>query len=204
MTRSRRFFAILSVPVIAFASFGVARGAEQQDRSANAKHVYGEWRIRVKPDKGEEYNTLIQQRGLPLFREAGGRMVGWWKTLAGNLYEQTTIWEYDDMSAYERAVERLGHDQRFAEFAARRDPLLAGEESRFLKLADGAERPDLPDRFEVRDPRNPSSGSVEARSISQLYDDARAVDPQVARFPSRRALDGRNRPMESDHVPVPI
>jgi type 1 glutamine amidotransferase len=145
MTRSRRFFAILSVPVMAFASFGIARGAEQQDRSANAKHVYGEWRIRVKPDKGEEYNTLIQQRGLPLFREAGGRMVGWWKTLAGNLYEQTTIWEYDDMSAYERAVERLGHDQRFAEFAARRDPLLAGEESRFLKLADGAERPDLPD-----------------------------------------------------------
>lgn len=145
MTRSRSSFAILSVPVIALATLGALRGAEQADRSAGAKHVYGEWRIRVKPDKGEEYGALIQNRGLPLFREAGGRMVGWWKTLAGNLYEQTTIWEYDDMAAYERAVELLGHDQRFAEFAARRDPLLSGEESRFLKLADGAERPDLPD-----------------------------------------------------------
>ena len=54
---------------------------------ATTNKVYGEWLIRVKPDKGVEYNQLIEQQGLPLFREAGGRMVGWWNTLVGDLYD---------------------------------------------------------------------------------------------------------------------
>src|SRR5262245_40009507 len=53
--------------------------AGAQDKSADSLgKVYGEWLIRVKPDKGAEYNQLIERRGLPLFRAAGGRMVGWW------------------------------------------------------------------------------------------------------------------------------
>jgi len=47
---------------------------------SDAGRVYGEWRIRVKPDQGPAYNRLIEQTGLPLFRAAGGRMVGWWNT----------------------------------------------------------------------------------------------------------------------------
>ncbi len=107
--------------------------------------VYGEWRIRVRPDKGPEYNRLIEQSGLPLFRAAGGRLVGWWKTLIGDLYEQVTIWEYDDMAAFERAVGQLSKNAAFARFVEARDPLLAGEESRFLRLATGVERPRLPE-----------------------------------------------------------
>jgi type 1 glutamine amidotransferase len=107
--------------------------------------VYGEWRILVKPDKGAEYDKLIETEGLPLFRQAGGRIVGWWKTLVGNLYEQVTIWEYDDMAAFEKAIGFLGGEKKFADFVARRDPLLAGEENRFLKLASGAKAPPLPD-----------------------------------------------------------
>src|SRR6266576_5297797 len=77
-----------------------ARAADPPDSLGK---VYGEWRIAVKPDKGSEYDKLIETQGLPLFREAGGRMVGWWKTLVGNLYEHVTIWEYDDMAAFEKA-----------------------------------------------------------------------------------------------------
>ncbi len=107
--------------------------------------VYGEWRIQVKPDKGPEYNRLIEQSGLPLFRQAGGRLVGWWSTLIGNLYEQLTIWEYDDMAAFERAIGFLSKNPAFARFVAAHDPLLAGEESRFLRLAPGAAGPALPE-----------------------------------------------------------
>lgn len=107
--------------------------------------VYGEWRIAVKPDKGTEYDKLIETEGLPLFREAGGRMVGWWKTLIGNLYEHVTIWEYDTMAAFEKAVGFLGGDKRFAAFVAKRDPLLSGEENRFLALAEDAVHPALPE-----------------------------------------------------------
>jgi type 1 glutamine amidotransferase len=110
-----------------------------------ARRVYGEWRIRVRPDKGPEYNRLIEQSGLPLFREAGGRMVGWWKTLIGDLYEHVTIWEYDDMAAFERAIGHLSKNAAFARFVEARDPLLAGEESRFLRLATGVDRPRLPE-----------------------------------------------------------
>ena len=107
--------------------------------------VYGEWRIRVKPDKGPDYNRLIEQSGLPLFRDAGGRLVGWWNTLIGDLYEHVTIWEYDDMAAFERAIGVLSKNPAFARFVAARDPLLAGEESRFLRLAAGAMAPSLPE-----------------------------------------------------------
>ncbi len=116
-----------------------------RDAQSPAGKVYGEWLIRVKPDQGPRYNELIESKGLPLFREAGGRMVGWWKTSIGDLYEQLTIWEYDDMAAFERAGAALGQNKRFAEFVALRDPLLAGEESRFLRLAHAGEPPKLPE-----------------------------------------------------------
>jgi type 1 glutamine amidotransferase len=108
-----------------------------------AGRVYGEWRIRPRPDKGPAYNRLIAEKGLPLFREAGGRMVGWWTTLVGDLYEQVTLWEYDDMAAFQKAVGHLGKSEPFKQFVALRDPLLAGEQSRFLKLAPFAVKPAL-------------------------------------------------------------
>jgi hypothetical protein len=124
-----------------------ARGASQRVK------VYGEWLIRPRPDKGVEYRQLIETQGLPLFREAGGRMVGWWNTLIGDLYEQVTIWEYDDMAAFEKAIGFLGPNERFAKFVAARDPLLDGEDSRFLVLAPFAEKPPLPDssRFVIHE-----------------------------------------------------
>ena len=114
-----------------------------------APPVFGEWRIRVKPERVAEYGQLIEKQGLVLFREAGGRPVGWWTTLVGDLYEQVTLWEYDDLAAFERAVRRLGADERFRRFAAERDPLLAGEESRFLRLAPGGLKPALPESAAV-------------------------------------------------------
>jgi type 1 glutamine amidotransferase len=107
--------------------------------------AYGEWRIRVRPDQGPAYDSLIEKSGLPLFRQAGGRMVGWWKTLIGDLYEHVTIWEYDNMAAFEKAVQFLGKSADFARFVAARDPRLTGEENRFLRLAPGAARPTLPE-----------------------------------------------------------
>jgi type 1 glutamine amidotransferase len=110
------------------------------------KLVYGEWRIRVKPDQGPAYESLIQKSGLPLFRQAGGRMVGWWKTLVGDLYEHVTIWEYDDMAGFEKAIGFLSKNADFARFVAARDPLLSGEQNRFLRLATSwATRPSLPE-----------------------------------------------------------
>ncbi len=122
------------------------RGDEPPAPAGNeARLVYGEWRIRVKPDQGPAYDSLIEKSGLPLFRKAGGRMVGWWKTLIGDLYEHVTIWEYDDMGAFEKAVGFLSKNPDFARFVAARDPLLSGEESRFLRLAPGGARPKLPE-----------------------------------------------------------
>ncbi len=124
------------------------RADEKRDPEKNSasNKVYGEWLIRVKPDQVATYNDLIERQGLPLFRAAGGRMVGWWTTLIGDVYEQVTIWEYDNMAAFEKAVASLGGNERFAAFAKLRDPLLAGEKSRFLRLADGAVPPRLPER----------------------------------------------------------
>jgi type 1 glutamine amidotransferase len=122
--------------------------ARKEQPAATGK-IYGEWRIRVRPHKGAEYRRLIARRGLPLFRKAGGRMVGWWNTQVGDLYEQTTIWEYDNMAAFARVGDILGKNEDFARFVARRDPLLAGEENRLLRLTAFAEKPLLPDPARV-------------------------------------------------------
>lgn len=119
--------------------------AERSQPSAPPK-IYGEWLIRVKPDKGAQYDQLIEEKGLPLFHAAGGRMVGWWKTLVGNLYEHVTIWEYDDMAGFEKAIQFLGPNEKFAEFVKLRDPLLDGEDSRFMTLSSSGSSPALPER----------------------------------------------------------
>ena len=140
----------LTIVVLTALPLGGASDADERATTQSGPRktgkVYGEWRIRVRPDKGDEYNELIEQKGLPLFREAGGRVVGWGNTLIGDLYEHVTIWEYDDMAAFEKAIQHLGKDERFAEFVKLRDPLLTGEESRFLKLTGGGLPPALPER----------------------------------------------------------
>ena len=119
------------------------------DGNQQAARVYGEWRIQIRPDKTGPYERLIETKGLPLFQKAGGRMVGWWKTLIGDLYEHVTIWEYDNMAAFEQAVGKLGADQQFAQFVAERDPLLAGEQSRFLRLVDFSAAPTLSEQANI-------------------------------------------------------
>ena len=114
-----------------------------------APRTYGEWRIQIRPDQLDEYAALIETKGLPLFRAAGGRMVGWWKTFVGDLYEHVTIWEYDSLAAFEQAAGKLGADKRFAEFAALRDPLLVREQNRLLHLADFGTRPALPEQSKI-------------------------------------------------------
>ena len=105
MFRLHRFSLLLfALAVLIADSRGDDRPASSEPAPVgNGTRVYGEWRIRVKPDKGPDYNRLIEQSGLPLFREAGGRLIGWWHTLIGDLYEHVTLWEYDDMAAYEHA-----------------------------------------------------------------------------------------------------
>ena len=142
----RTAWLLLVLAVLALTTRGDDRPAPPNPGpGGDAARVYGEWRIRVKPDQGPAYNRLIEQSGLALFRAAGGRMVGWWNTSIGDLYEHVTIWEYDDMAAFERAGQILSKNPAFAKFVAVRDPLLAGEESRFLRKAAGALRPSLPE-----------------------------------------------------------
>jgi hypothetical protein len=66
------------LPLALAALVATSRGDEGPARpvhDAGANRVYGEWRIQVKPDNGPDDNKLIEQSGLPLFREADGRLV---------------------------------------------------------------------------------------------------------------------------------
>jgi type 1 glutamine amidotransferase len=140
---------VTATALLAAILLGLAKARAADEPAPAAGKVYGEWRIRVRPDKGTEYRKLIEEKGLPLFKAAGGRMVGWWNTAIGDLYEHLTIWEYDDMTAFAKAGQFLGKNKQFAEFVALRDPLLAGEDNRFLKLTPFAERPRLPESAEL-------------------------------------------------------
>ena len=195
----------LSLAVVVSTSRGDERSAPSTPTPAIAPaRVYGEWRIRVRPDQGPAYNRLIEQSGLPLFREAGGRMVGWWNTLVGDLYEHVTIWEYDDMAAFERAIGILSKDPAFARFVAARDPLLAGEESRFLRLAPGATRPCPARAGPVRRPRGPPRAPGAQGRLPRVHDRAGPGPAQGPWVPPGRPLGRRRRPMDRGHVPLPV
>ena len=160
--------------------------------------------IRVRPDKGPAYNRLIEQSGLPLFREAGGRMVGWWKTLIGDLYEHVTIWEYDDMAAFERAIglpleePRLRQVRRGARPAPgrRREPVLAA--------GAGASRRPLARAGPVRRPRDPPRAAGTQGRLSRIHDPAGPRPAQGPRLPPGRSLGRRRGPMVRGHVPLPV
>jgi len=106
--------------------------------------VYGEGRIRVRPDQLVTYNQLVEDKGLPIFLDSGGRMVGWWQTIVGDVNEQMTLWEFGGMAGFGEAIDYLTSDQRFEEFVTLRDPLLVGEENRFWQLTGNATPPHIP------------------------------------------------------------
>src|SRR5262245_31095060 len=112
MTSRTLLLSVLLANACLYCAPCASRGDE---KAAGAGKVYGEWSMRIKPDKGAEYNELIRTKGLPLFQQAGGRMVGWWATLVGDLYEHVTLWEYDNMAAFEKAVGFLGGSEKFHE-----------------------------------------------------------------------------------------
>ena len=172
--------------------------------AGDAARVYGEWRIRVRPDQGPAYNRLIEQSGLPLFREAGGRMVGWWNTLIGDLYEHVTIWEYDDMAAFERAIQFLSKNPAFARFVAARDPLLAGEESRFLRLAPGGVASSPARAGPIRRSRDPPRAPRAQGRLPRVHDPAGPRPAQGQRLSPRGPLGRRRGPMVRGHVSLPI
>ena len=195
---------ILRWPSLVATSRGDDRPAHRSRPAGDATRVYGEWRIRIKPDKGPDYNRLIEQSGLPLFREAGGRMVGWWNTLIGDLYEHVTIWEYDDMAAFERAIQFLSKNPAFARFVAARDPLLAGEESRFLRLAPGAARPSLPEPapFVVHEIHRVPLARKDAYLAYMTRQGLGRTQGQW--LPPGGPLGRRRGPMVRGHVPFPF
>ena len=174
------------------------------EKDAASDKVYGEWLIRVKPDQVAAYNELIERQGLPLFRAAGGRMVGWWTTLVGDLYEQVTIWEYDNMAAFDKAVASLGKNERFAVFAKLRDPLLAGEESRFLRLADGAPPPRLPEPAATMVHERHRVPLERAAGYLSFMNTSGSKPAPQTRLSPHRPVRGRSRKVERDHLLVPV
>ena len=120
---------------------------DAERRAASA--VYGEWKIRVRPEHEAEYERLVAEQGLSLYRASGGRMVGWWKTLVGDGFEHLTLWRFDDMGAFEQGLGRLSVNEGFAGFSERRNRFVESEESRFLMLTGAAEQPRLDDPMKV-------------------------------------------------------
>ena len=124
--------------------FGCAQQAVEPKPFQPAK-VYGEWRIRVKPGQDEKFSRLVNEQGLPVYRAAGGTMIGWWKTLVGgSSYEHTAIWEFDSVSAFESSMKSLQNNEAIARYDSARALLIDGDNSRLLNLAPGANKPDIP------------------------------------------------------------
>lgn len=138
---------ILSVFGVVFLTIGCAKSdAPGAEEAAAAKKVYGEWRIRLRPESEADYNKLIEEQGLALYTEAGGRLMGWWHAYAGGPQEQVTIWEFDDIGAYRTAMSALMKNDRYRQFDALWRPLVDVVHNRLLRLPIEAEPATVPER----------------------------------------------------------
>ena len=72
-------------------------------------------------------------------------MVGWWKTLIGDLYEHVTIWEYDDMAAFERAIQFLSKNSGVRQVRGGARPALGRRGEPIPAAGRRGERPSLPE-----------------------------------------------------------
>ena len=201
MTRPLRncwvLFALLMLPF-------TARGDDPpKPPGSEAARVYGEWRIRVKPDQGPAYDQLIEKSGLPLFRQAGGRMVGWWKTLIGDLYEHVTIWEYDDMAGFEKAVGFLSKSPEFAKFVAARDPLLIRRGEPVPAAGFRGDAAELARAGALCRARDSPRATCAAGRLSRVHDQARAlVCSKLNGFRPVGPVDRRSGPVVRNHLPL--
>lgn len=103
---------------------------------------------RVRAHDVPRFEKVFAGEILPLAREHGLRLRGFWKTWVGAVGEYMELWEFRSMEEYETRWKRFFFDPRLKAVFEVTGPLVEGEESSLLEPVELSEPPP-PDRHRV-------------------------------------------------------
>ena len=93
----------------------------------------------LKPGKVPEYMAVVREVGLPIRRDHGGRLVGWYYSVMGEINQVIHIWAYEDFGQMEEEGKAFRGDPRWInEYVPRVEPLLVRQRNQIMKAAEFA------------------------------------------------------------------
>ncbi len=96
----------------------------------------------LKPGKVPEYIEVVREVGLQIRKDHGGRLVGWYYTVMGEINQVIHIWAYEDLAHMEEVGKAFRSDPRWInEYVPRVEPLLVRQRNQLMKAADFAPEP---------------------------------------------------------------
>ena len=91
----------------------------------------------LKPGKLQEYMSAMREVAVPLRREYGVPLAGWFYTEIGSINRIYHIWAYKDLEHYEQKKEEVYTDPRWVnEYIPRVLPLIESQYDQMVKSAD--------------------------------------------------------------------
>jgi len=91
----------------------------------------------MKSGSVSEFMAAVREIALPLRREHGIRLAGWYYTDVGPQNRVVHIWAYDDYAHYEQARKGVHHDSRWTDvYLPRVKGLAVKQRNMIMKAAD--------------------------------------------------------------------
>ena len=88
------------------------------------------------PGMAAPFAKLYQEEGLPLQLPVGGKLVGFYRSEAGNPNEVILIWEYESYDDRLKRREDIFKVPGWMDFIKKTAPLVKSEENKFLNAID--------------------------------------------------------------------
>lgn len=82
------------------------------------------------------FEAAFRDRIMPIVRERGLRLRGFWKTLVGNAGEYLELWDFDSLAEFEREWSGLMQDPRLLEVFQNTGPMVEEENFSLLEPVD--------------------------------------------------------------------
>jgi len=93
----------------------------------------------LKMGKVQDYMDAVREVALPLRKENGINLAGWFYTIIGPITQVIHIWAYESLAHMEEAKAKVEDDPRWTgEYLPRVQPLIATARDQIMKAADFA------------------------------------------------------------------
>jgi len=103
--------------------------------SGGEKYIHELYKHRVKPDRVDEYKSLVAQfyDSLAKNPDVDIKLTGSWEVIVGELDTFYHVWEHSGFHGYDEVVPKMAASKEYQDFAARLAPTLVSRSSQLIQ-----------------------------------------------------------------------